>query len=129
MKKIWLLATFCFLFFISLTFPVIAAVISISSAAIAYGDIVIALVLVTTALLIHIKRSTHKKKGSRKFMINVFKVMLSIPMVLLILFLMQVKIRWDVLLVGFAWRFWLLSLIIDDLVQIHLSHRQAQFEV
>lgn len=125
MKKTWLLTGFCFLFFLSLTFPITAAVTNISSTAIAYGDVLLALILVGVSIVIHIKRSMHKRKGSRKFIINLFKVMFAIPMILLILFLMNLKIKWDVLLIGFAWRFWLLSLVIEDLVHIHLSHREA----
>ena len=125
MKKTWLLIGFCFLFFLSLTFPITAAATNISSSVIAYSDVLLALILVGISILIHIKRSSHKRKGSRKFIINLFKILFSIPIILLVLFLMNLKIKWDVLLIGFAWRFWLLSLIIEDLVQIHLSHRGA----
>jgi hypothetical protein len=124
MKKTWRLTTFCVFFTVSLAIPIAAAITNISSSKVGYMDIVIALVLISFALIIHMKRSAHKQKGSRKFIITLYKALLSIPILLLILFLMNLPLRWDVLLMGLAWRFWLLSLILEDLVQIHLSERR-----
>jgi uncharacterized membrane protein YhfC len=125
MKKIWRLTAFCIFFALSLTFPVTASITNISVTTIRYIDILIALILVALALIIHVKRSPHKQKGSRKFIINLYKALLSIPIVLLMLFLLNLSIKWDVLLIGLAWRFWLLSLILEDLVHIYLAESRS----
>ncbi|WP_112747833.1 hypothetical protein [Pseudochryseolinea flava] len=123
MKKTSRLTAFCFTFLISLAFPIAASLTNIASSSIAYTDIIIAIILIALSLFIHVKRSPHRRKGSRKFIINLYKGIFSIPMLLLIVFITSPGIKWDILLIGLAWRFWLLSLILEDLVQIHLASR------
>ena len=70
-------------------------------------------------MVIYVKRSANKRKGSRKLTINIYKVIFSIFLILLVAFLMELQIKWNILLVGLTWRFWLLSLILEELVALY----------
>ena len=58
------------------------------------------------------------RKGSRKIAIRVYKMLMSLPVFLIILYVMGVNIEWPILLIGLAWRFWLIALILEDLIGI-----------
>jgi hypothetical protein len=115
----WRFKFFCGSFLTSLLFLIIASVMNFSYGFIEYTDILIALVLVILAIVIYVKRSTNKKKGSRKLTIGIYKSIFFVILILLLLFLIDLRIKWNILLVGLAWRFWLLSLILEELVDLY----------
>jgi len=115
----WRFRLFCGSFLISLIFLIVASVINCSYGLTEHIDPFIALILVILAMVIYVKRSANKRKGSRKLTINIYKVIFSIFLILLVAFLMELQIKWNILLVGLTWRFWLLSLILEELVALY----------
>ena len=108
---------FCITFGISTLFPIVASVTNISAyRLVGYLDVSIACILFIQAIFVYISRSKSHIKGSRKLTINIFKTLFSIPLLLLVLFFLAAPIKWDVLTIGLAWRFWLLSFVLEDLV-------------
>lgn len=108
---------FCITFGISSLFPIVGSVTNISAHQfVGYLDVSIACILFVQAIFVYINRSKNNIKGSRKLTINIFKTLFSIPLIMLVLFFLGAPVKWDVLVIGFAWRFWLLSFVLEDLV-------------
>jgi hypothetical protein len=111
------IVTFCVCFVVSIAFPIVASGLDTRSRLLGYADVALALVVSILGIMIRLKRREIRSKGTRRLTLSVYKVLFSLPLVLLVAFLVGVKIKWEILLVGLAWRFWLLSLVLEDIVQ------------
>jgi len=85
----------------------------------AYLDVSMAFFLVVLVTILYLTRKP-MKKGVRRKIIGAYKVLMSVPVCMLILYVLPFNIQWDILLVGVSWRIWLLALILDELVSIYL---------
>jgi len=107
---------FIILFTISTFFPIVASVVNRKGISIFAGisDVGIALgCFVLYALLtVKIKKVDGAEGKSRKIM----QYAAASPLILICIFFIGVDIRWDILLLGLGWRFWLLIMAIPLLV-------------
>jgi len=115
-----LFLTFVIVFFLSLCLPVLGSTTHFGSSTImAYLDVSMAFFLVVLVTILYLTRKP-MKKGVRRKIIGAYKVLMSVPVCMLILYVLPFNIQWDILLVGVSWRIWLLALILDELVSIYL---------
>lgn len=111
---------FCTVFAVSLTIPIIVSLTNLPLFGfIGYIDALLAIILLVLSIIFHINRPNKRKKGSRRIIANIYKALLTVPVILAGLFLLGLRLKWDVLLLGLAWRFWLLASVLDDLVQTY----------
>jgi hypothetical protein len=110
---------FNIVFLSSLVFPIVASITHIGAFSIVmYCEICFAVLLITLALGIHLRKS-RKEIKPRKTTIIIFRICVLLPMLLILLYMTGLTIRWDILLIGFGWRACLLSIVIEELVEIH----------
>ncbi len=111
---------FCTVFAVSLIIPIVVSLTNLPLFGfIGYIDALLAIILLVLSIIFHINRPNKRKKGSRRIIANIYKALLTVPVILAGLFLLGLRLKWDVLLLGLAWRFWLLASVLDDLVQTY----------
>jgi len=122
--KRWFVYSYLILFLLSCLFPITAALITMGTLLLWVGitDVVIAFILVFAGFVLFVV--TQKINASvEKRVLSIILSVSSLPMVLLLLFFTHiVAIRWDILLPGLAWRYWLFLMVITPLVKILKLH-------
>lgn len=110
---------FVVLFAVSTAFPVIASLLPPSGISTTLGAIDVLVAAVVVALGFAIENAARDRVGDddRRVAWQVVRVLATIPLLLLIVFFVRADIvRWDVLLVGLAWRTWLLLWVLPSVV-------------
>jgi hypothetical protein len=114
---------FCFLavFALSLCFPVVASLLNTKNQVfplVGVWDVGLALV----GLVLSIQLSRQAKKPASPQLLQRVELLLgywnTLPLLLLVLFFFEVPINWEILLVGLAWRFWLMGITLPHLVRV-----------
>lgn len=114
------------LFSMSTAFPIVASVIDVTSQRVlGYLDVCIAVILVVLSIYLIMKRKDKKIRLSNR-LFNIYKAMASIPLVLMVIYFLDLGIKWDILLIGLAWRFWLISFILSDLMILFKKRKQQE---
>src|SRR6476619_6043390 len=102
---------FIFLFTVSILFPIIVSVMAKSDAVLiipGFFDVAIAIsCFILFAILYKITAKDIDDKILRRTK-KIVEYIAAIPLILIVLYLTGVKTRWDILLIGLGWRFWLL---------------------
>lgn len=106
---------FIILYITSFSLPVLGSSPSISFDNMPLLELAVASVLFALSLLISLLRRKRKIK-SKSMVISAYRMLFTFPMILLCLYLIQIEIEWDILLIGIAWRLWLLTFILEDLI-------------
>jgi hypothetical protein len=123
-SKRWFAYSYLSLFLLSCIFPVAASLITIDTPPLWVGivDVVLAFLLVFAGFLLFV--STQKIDiAVEKKVLSIILSVSSLPMFLLLLFFTDVfVIRWDILLPGLAWRYWLFLMVVTPLVKIFKVH-------
>ena len=111
---------FIVLFTISLLFPVIASITNKKGEilpVVGFFDVTIAVccfgLFITLTQVV--EKSNNVLIGKKIQKINEY--LSSLPLLLIVLFLMQFEINWPILLLGLGWRYWLLTMTIPYLVE------------
>ncbi len=120
---------FCGLFALSVVFLIVASTQPFSYSLIAYIESCSAVVIVLLSIFIYMRRSSHKFRGLRKLTIQVYRTLITIPILLIFVYFTDCSIRWDVLLIGLGWRFWILSIVLEELAQIFLRSRSQRLHM
>ena len=118
---------FVALFGVSTAFPVVAALLPSSATPGLLGalDVIVAAAVIVTGFVIESAARDHVTDDDRRIAWRVVRVLANLPLLLLILFFVRADIvRWDVLLVGLAWRSWLLLWVLPSVVAV-LGRRQS----
>ena len=110
---------FVVLFTVSTAFPIIASLLPATSISTTLGalDVLVAAVVAVLGLAIESAARDRVGDDDRRIAWQVVRVLATIPLLLLIVFFVRADIvRWDVLLVGLAWRTWLLLWVLPSVV-------------
>ena len=106
-------------FAVSTAFPLTASVLSLAEMPRVLGiaDVVMALVLVVTALMVHSRTGALVRDADREASYVVIRKGSVVALVLLAVFLYgRPHINWDVLVVGLVWRGWLFVHVLPALI-------------
>lgn len=112
---------FAVLFVVSTAFPIVAALIPPSTTPSALGllDVAVAAIVVMLGFTIESVARDRVSDGDRTVAWRVVRIVATVPLLLLIVFFMRADIvRWDVLLVGLAWRTWLLVWVLPAVASL-----------
>jgi hypothetical protein len=112
---------FVVLFLLSTAFPVAAGLLPLSAVSNALGvlDVVVAGVVLVLGFAIESAAREQVTDDDRRLAWRVVRVLANVPLLLLIVFFVRSDIvRWDVLLVGLAWRTWLLLWVLPSIVAL-----------
>lgn len=107
------------LFALSTLFPIIAGVWNIPQPPrwLAVGDIVVASLLLVSAFALANRAKVVVRDVHRVTALRISQTVLGvIPLLLLLFFLLGDRIGWTVLVIGLAWRAWLLLYVLPFLV-------------
>jgi len=110
---------FALLFGVSTAFPVAASLLPPSGIPTAFGliDVVLAGLVILLGLAIESAVRDQVTDDDRRIAWGVVRLLANVPLLLLIVFFIRADIvRWDVLLVGLAWRTWLLLWVLAPVV-------------
>lgn len=110
---------FVALFGVSTALPVVAALLPSSATPAVLGaiDVIVAAAVIVTGFVIESAARVQVTDGDRRVAWRVVRILANVPLLLLILFFVRPDIvRWDVLLVGLAWRTWLLLWVLPSVV-------------
>ena len=102
--------TYLVLFVVSLAFPIVASLIPADAVSRAMGflDVAVALALLGTGIYVVSAKAPASPEHDRRA-VAWYKVTGAVPLALLVVFFVAGShVRWEVLLVGLAWRAWLL---------------------
>lgn len=111
MTRLTLGRAYASMFVLSTAFPVAASLLPATAVSRAMGllDGAVALVLVVVGIYIVSVNPTTPEESVRHRVIAWYRVTGAVPLVLLVIFFLAGShVRWDILLVGLAWRGWLL---------------------
>ena len=107
-------------FFISTLFPIVAGVSNMNENAkigyLGYLDVAIAFFCFLIFVLLSIINRKQKDIITTSKAQKITEYVSTIPLILISLYLIGVKLNWDILLIGIGWRFWLLIIALPYLV-------------
>jgi hypothetical protein len=86
----------------------------------------LAALLVSLAIYINVSRKRIKPKAAEKAGM-MYRFILAIPMMLTAIYLFGIPLRWNVLLIGLGWRFWILSFVMEDITSVLMKRRKEVF--
>jgi hypothetical protein len=106
------------LFLVSTLFPVVAGVYpSDPPRWLGIADVGFAAVLLTAAISLAMQMQNRVSDGDRLEAFRLSQIVLSaIPILLALFFITGSRIKWDVLVIGLAWRAWLLLYTLPSLI-------------
>lgn len=109
------------LFIISLLFPITASVVNQENEVYITGGI-FDVAVAGLCFILYVCLSTGNKipadRASLQQLQHMNQYILSIPLLLIVLFLTGIQLNWQVLLVGLGWRSWLLAVALPYLLSI-----------
>jgi hypothetical protein len=115
---------FTFTFAVSLISPFVALSLeALQKRVIWYVDLTLAIILIILSIAIYLTRKERKIRSS-KVLIKLYKGILAMPFFLVIIYLVFPDLRWEILVIGLTWRFFLLSLVLEDLTDIYRRQRK-----
>ena len=109
------------LFAISTAFPITASLLPATGAPTALGtlDVFVAAVVVTLGFGLEGAGRDRIAADDWTLAWRIIRVLATLPLLLLIVFFVRADVlRWDVLLVGLAWRTWLLVWVLPGVVSV-----------
>ena len=108
------------MFTISTLFPIIASVSSIKTIQTLLGtmDISIAVLCFTGFYILTLVSNMERDIQFYQKVIRSYKNLNTIPLFLLLLFFIGVRINWNVLIIGLAWRMLLFAMVLPDLLSL-----------
>jgi hypothetical protein len=107
------------LFAVSTTFPIVASVVRVARVPTWIGvvDVVVAALLLAAALTLAARGRPSDDMRTATTSLGLYRMTSHLTLALLALFFaVGARIDWTVLLVGLAWRFWLLWYVLPSLV-------------
>ena len=110
---------FIFLFTISALFPIIASEMNRSNDILEIAGFFDVAIAISCFILFAIFYKINTKDIDDKIIRRTKKIveyLATIPLILIVLYLTGVKTRWDILLIGLGWRFWLLIMAIPYII-------------
>ena len=115
-------------FFISTLFPIVAGVSNINENAkigyLGYLDVAIAFFCFLFFVLLSMINYKQKDAITTSKAQKITEYISAIPLILICLYLMGVKLNWDIFLIGIGWRFWLLIIALPYLVSAFTKDRK-----
>jgi Na+/H+ antiporter NhaD/arsenite permease-like protein len=124
----WAAQGFVVLFCLSTAFPIAASLLPPSGVSTALGalDLVAAAAVLVLGFIIESTARDQVTDEDRRVAWRVVRILANVPLLLLIAFFVRADIvRWDVLLVGLAWRTWLLLWVVQSVVALFRSRRST----
>lgn len=112
---------FVVLFVVSTAFPVVASLLPSGGISTTLGALDVLVAAVVAVLGFAIESAARDRVGDddRRIAWQVVRALATVPLLLLVVFFVRADIvRWDVLLVGLAWRTWLLLTVLPSVVAI-----------
>ncbi len=112
---------FLVLFAVSTAFPVVASLLPPPGTSLALGalDVLVAAVIVGLGFAIENAARNRVPGDESRVAWQVVRILATVPLLLLVVFFVRSDIlRWDVLLVGLAWRTWLILWVLPSVVAI-----------
>jgi ABC-type xylose transport system permease subunit len=105
------------IFTLSSAFPIIASVVPVGRFPKWMGwlDVLLASALIVCAAIVDRRARSHLSQEVRQTTYRAYRVLINVPIALLCgFFMFGDRITWPVLLVGLAWRFWLLCYVLPS---------------
>ena len=110
---------FIFLFGVSVLFPIIASVMNKSDTVLiipGFFDVAIAISCFILFVILYIINSKHIDNKIITRTKKIVEYVATIPLILIVLYFSEVKLNWEILLIGLGWRFWLLIMAIPYVI-------------
>ena len=107
------------LFLVSAAFPVIACLMPVDRrpAPLGWLDVVIALAVIAVGILIDLDTRAHVDADAQRRAYGFYRGLTAVPLALLVaFFVVGNAIDWTVLLIGLAWRTWLLGYVLPGVL-------------
>lgn len=119
---------FVLLFGLSTAFPIVASLLPPSwrPAVLGLLDVIVAAAVLVAGFTIEATARERVSDDDRRTAWSVVRILANVPLLLLIVFFVRADIvRWDVLLVGLAWRSWLILWVLPSVVALFRDSRKS----